>query len=77
MNWDHIEGSWNLYKAKVKDRWGKLTYVDLQVIAGSRHRLIDKIQNAYGVTRDEAEHQLDCWEVRGKQVFHATSNRRH
>jgi uncharacterized protein YjbJ (UPF0337 family) len=42
-------------------RWGKLTDNDLQEIKGNRRELAGKIQNAYGVTKEEAEQQIDEW----------------
>jgi len=73
MNWDRIEGNWGQYKDKVKAQWGKLTHVNLQVIAGRRDQLVGKIQDTYGVTRDEAERQLEDWEFRNQRLFEETT----
>jgi uncharacterized protein YjbJ (UPF0337 family) len=73
MNWDRIEGNWEQYKGKVKEQWGKLTYVNLQVIAGKRDQLVGKIENAYGVSRYEAERQLEDWELRNQRLFEETA----
>lgn len=62
MNWDQIKGNWKQYKGKVKEKWGKLTDDDLDVISGQREELIGRIQNAYGMARDEAEKQVAEWE---------------
>ena len=35
MNWDHVEGSWKEFKGAVRERWGKLTDDDMEVIAAS------------------------------------------
>ncbi len=61
MNWDRIEGNWKQVKGKIKEQWGKLTDDDLDVAAGKRDQLIGRIQNRYGVAKDEAERQLDEW----------------
>ncbi len=58
MNWDRIEGNWREYKGKVKERWGKLTDGDLQTIQGKRDQLIGKLQQTYGMAREEAEQQI-------------------
>jgi uncharacterized protein YjbJ (UPF0337 family) len=58
MNWDRIEGNWKQLKGKAKVRWGKLTDDDLDVIAGKRDQLCGKLQEAYGVSKDEAERQI-------------------
>ncbi len=47
---------------KAKEQWGKLTDDDLDVIAGRRDQLAGKIQERYGVAKDEAEKQLAAWE---------------
>jgi uncharacterized protein YjbJ (UPF0337 family) len=65
MNWDHIEGNWNQYKGSAKQQWGKLTDDDLDVIDGKREELAGKIQNRYGIAKDEAERQIDEWQNRG------------
>jgi uncharacterized protein YjbJ (UPF0337 family) len=66
MNWDRIEGNWKQFKGNAKQQWGKLTDDQLDVVAGSRERLAGKIQEAYGLTKDEAENQIAAWESRQK-----------
>ena len=61
MNWDRIEGEWKQIKGSVKEQWGKLTDDDLDVAAGKRDQLVGKIQNRYGIAKDEAEKQIDEW----------------
>jgi uncharacterized protein YjbJ (UPF0337 family) len=62
MNWDQIEGNWKQIKGTIKEQWGKLTNDDLDVIAGKRDHLAGKIQEVYGITKDEAEQQLSDWQ---------------
>jgi uncharacterized protein YjbJ (UPF0337 family) len=59
MNWDRIEGNWKQLHGKVRQQWGKLTDSDLDVIDGRRAELSGRIQEAYGVTKDEAERQIE------------------
>jgi uncharacterized protein YjbJ (UPF0337 family) len=66
MNWDRIKGSWAEYKGKAKQQWGKLTDDDLDVVDGKREELAGKIQNRYGIAKDEAERQIDEWQNREK-----------
>lgn len=68
MNWDTVEGNWRQIKGQVKEQWGKLTDDHLDVIAGKRDQLAGKIQEAYGVTKDEAERQLKDWESRNERA---------
>jgi uncharacterized protein YjbJ (UPF0337 family) len=62
--WDKIAGSWKQFRGEVRKQWGKLTDDDLEQIKGQRDILIGKIQNAYGITRDEANRQINEWENR-------------
>jgi uncharacterized protein YjbJ (UPF0337 family) len=62
MNWDRIKGNWKQAAGHAKAQWGKLTDDDLTVVAGHREQLAGKIQERYGVAKDEAERQLAEWE---------------
>jgi len=64
MNWAIVEGNWKQFKGTVKAEWGKLTDDHLEVIAGKRMELAGKIQEAYGITKDEAEAQIAAFEKR-------------
>jgi len=68
MNWDRIEGNWKQFKGNVKEQWGKLTDDQIDVIAGKRDNLAGKIQEAYGVSSEEAETQLHEWQQRMKDI---------
>jgi uncharacterized protein YjbJ (UPF0337 family) len=61
MNWDRIEGNWKQLKGKAKVQWGKLTDDHLDVIAGKREQLVGRVQEQYGVGKDEAERQVDAF----------------
>jgi len=61
MNWDRVEGNWKQMKGKAQQKWGKLTNDDLNLVEGKRIELIGRIQERYGVQRDEAEQQIDNW----------------
>jgi uncharacterized protein YjbJ (UPF0337 family) len=62
MNWDRISGNWKQLEGKAKEKWGKLTDDDLTFAAGKRDQLLGRIQERYGIARDEAERQLKDWE---------------
>ena len=68
MNWDIVEGNWKQFKGKAKEQWGKLTDDDLDVIAGKRDQLAGRVQEAYGVSKDEAEKQIRDFEDRNKDL---------
>ena len=67
MNWDRIEGNWKQFKGNVVQQWGKLTDDELNVIAGRRDLLLGRIQELYGISKDETEKQLTDWEKRIKE----------
>lgn len=62
MNWDQVAGNWKIVRGNVRERWGKLTEDDLDVIAGKRDQLVGRLQRAYGMAREEAERQVNDFE---------------
>lgn len=67
MNWDIIAGDWKQFKGHVKEKWGKLSNDQLDVIAGRRDQLSGMIQETYGITKDQAERQIKAFEEIQKQ----------
>jgi uncharacterized protein YjbJ (UPF0337 family) len=61
MNSDQLKGKWKQLKGSVKERWGKLTDDDLDVIDGQSEQLIGTIQERYGIAREAAQKQVDEW----------------
>ncbi len=49
------------FKGKVKEKWGKLTDDDLDVINGRRDQLEGKIQERYGIAKDQTRKDIDDW----------------
>ena len=70
MNWDQIEGNWKQLKGNIQQQWGKLTDDQLDVIAGKRGHLSGKIQEIYGITKDETEKQISDWQASQKDKPH-------
>jgi len=58
MNNERIKGNWNQFKGKIKEKWGRLTDDDLDVAEGQRDQLIGKIQERYGIAKEEVERQF-------------------
>jgi len=61
MNSDTLKGKWKEMKGSVKERWGRLTDNDLEVIDGQHDQLIGKIQQRYGIAREAAQKQVEEW----------------
>jgi uncharacterized protein YjbJ (UPF0337 family) len=59
MNSDMFAGNWKQLKGKVQQQWGKLTNDDLDVIEGKQTELVGRVQERYGIARDEAEKQVN------------------
>ena len=59
MNWNRIEGNWKQLKGKTREKWGKLTDDHFDVINGRREQLAGKLQELYGIGKDEAHEQID------------------
>jgi uncharacterized protein YjbJ (UPF0337 family) len=58
MNEDKIKGQWKQLAGKLKTKWGRLTDDDLKISEGSSEYLAGKIQERYGIARDEAHKQV-------------------
>jgi len=58
MNRDRLQGIWQQFRGKVKEHWGTLTGDPLAVAAGTRKRLLGRIQEQRGVSKQEADRQL-------------------
>jgi uncharacterized protein YjbJ (UPF0337 family) len=61
MNWDTLEGKWKQLKGSVKKQWGKLTDDDLDYMSGSKDQFVGRLQERYGIAKDEAQRQADNW----------------
>lgn len=62
MNWDRIQGNWKQMTGALRAKWGKLTDDDFEQLAGHKDKLVGKIQERYGLEKDEAERQVNEWE---------------
>ncbi|WP_438432001.1 CsbD family protein [Gorillibacterium sp. sgz500922] len=68
MDENVLKGKWKQIKGEAKKQWGKLTDDDLDVIAGEKDKLIGKIQERHGHTKDEAERQYHDWKSNWKDT---------
>jgi uncharacterized protein YjbJ (UPF0337 family) len=75
MNWEQIQGNWKQATGKAKEQWGKLTDDDLDVVAGRREQLAGKIQERYGVAKEEAEKQLAAWQRTASDAWFAADKK--
>jgi len=61
MDWNQVEHDWQRFRPAVKSRWERLSDNELKLVNGKREELCAKIQQAYGVSRDEAQSQITAW----------------
>ena len=71
MDWNRVEGNWKQFKGAAKEKWGKLTDDDLNVIEGRRERFCNlgawcvqlegKLQQRYGFAKDQIRKDVDDW----------------
>lgn len=62
MNQDTISGQWKQVRGKIKAQWGKLTDDDLTIVEGNVEQLAGRLQERYGIARDEADRQVRAFE---------------
>jgi uncharacterized protein YjbJ (UPF0337 family) len=58
---DIITGKWKQHMCEVKEKWGKLTDDELMQIDGNRDVLAGKLQEKYGIAKEQAHKQIDEW----------------
>jgi uncharacterized protein YjbJ (UPF0337 family) len=61
MNRDQVEGNWKQFKGKIRQQWGKLTDDDLVQIEGKQQELAGRIQERYGISKEQAEKEIKSW----------------
>ncbi len=61
MNWDTMKGEWHQVKAEIKSKWAKITDDDLKTLDAKKDALVGKVQERYGMLKDDAEKQVDEW----------------
>ena len=58
MNQDQLAGNWEQMKGHLTQKWGKLTGDDFAAAKGDLKVLAGKLQERYGLVKEEAEKQL-------------------
>jgi uncharacterized protein YjbJ (UPF0337 family) len=58
MNNEILKGRWNQVKGDIRSKWGKITDDDLTQIQGDAQKMIGKLQERYGLRREQAEKDL-------------------
>ncbi len=61
MNWEQVEGNWLQLKGRIRQKWGKLTDDDLEIIAGKKDVLNGQLQEKYGLAKHIADKEIDSF----------------
>jgi uncharacterized protein YjbJ (UPF0337 family) len=75
MNRDRIEGNWKQFKGRVKAQWGKITNDELEVTLGMRDQLLGRMQQTYGMCREESARQLRHWHLHHQRDLEHSTGR--
>jgi uncharacterized protein YjbJ (UPF0337 family) len=67
--WDQLEGQWKQFRGNVREAWGKLTDDDFEQVRGNRDQLVGRIQERYGIAKEEAASQVDEWVEQLREKF--------
>ena len=59
MNWDQVQAQWKQLSGQVRSKWGKLTDDDVTFIGGKKDSFVGKLQERYGLMKDDAERAID------------------
>ena len=71
MNRDRLKGGWKQLSGKVQVKWGRLTGDQASVNAGRRAQRAGRIQSQYGVSKEQAQRQLEDFLSRNRDWYSA------
>lgn len=61
MNWNQVKDDWQMSKGHARKEWGELTDEDLDRTDGDRAKLVERLQERYGISEAEAERRVERW----------------
>ena len=61
MNSDQLEGKWKQVKGEFKKKYGKLTNDDVTYADGEFDKMIGKLQEKTGRTKEEIRKEIKDW----------------
>jgi uncharacterized protein YjbJ (UPF0337 family) len=70
MNREQFEGNWHQLKGKLKEKWGKLTNDDIEIINGEYEQFLGILQQKYGYSKEQAEKETNNWNLQNRKEGH-------
>ena len=61
MNEDQVKGKWKQFKGAAKQKWGRLTDDELDMVEGDAERLAGIVQERYGIQKEAARKDVESW----------------
>ena len=58
MNRNRLEGKWKQLRGNLKELWGRLAHDPQCESTGRRERIAGRVQERYGISTEEAAHEL-------------------
>ena len=58
VNEAQTKGKWHQLKGKIKEEWNELTDDEIEAAEGRTEKLAGKIQERYGIAREDAERRI-------------------
>ena len=74
MDWILIEARWPEYRASAKREWDKLSEEQLSGTRGNRAYVVKRVQEAYGISAQEAERRVAQWQDKQFERFSRAAN---
>jgi len=52
---------WGNLKKDLKEQWNEMSDLDIDIISGKKDELVSHIEKRYGISREQAEKEVDEW----------------
>jgi uncharacterized protein YjbJ (UPF0337 family) len=62
-NTDVTLTNWSEVKGKIKAKWSKFADADVESLKGNMHLITEKIEKAYGLSKDRAEQEYKDFKI--------------
>jgi len=74
-DWDRIEDDWHAYKELAAEKWTRIDRTTLEATRGRRDALVEAIERAYDISREQARREVTWWQKSAPQERAARADR--